>query len=187
MKPLIFIAVFAFYALLNPAPKNAPKKNVSPAWHKPAPATSKNQAIAAMIRNCMLVDDKGNKYPMLDSTKKVNLVIFWASWCSACRMEIPLLKEIYPTLDPSGVRMISISVDKDKGEWLKAMKEEQMAWPQLLAEGESLKSIQQDFAFRGIPQIYFIDNKGKILEDYEGYHYDKGASFKALLTRYNGK
>jgi thiol-disulfide isomerase/thioredoxin len=145
------------------------------------------QKTKQVIHNFIFPDDKGQKLPLLDSTKKVNMVVFWASWCSPCRMEIPNLKEIYASIDPAIVRLISISVDKDKAAWLKAVKEEQMPWPQLLAEGENVKGIKEDFGFTGIPQIYFLDSKGKILAGYTGYHYDKGAGLAALLKQFNDK
>jgi len=141
----------------------------------------------APIRNFIFTDDKGNQHPLFDSTKKVNMIVFWASWCSPCRMEIPNLKEIYTGIDQATFRLISISVDKDKDAWRKAVKEEQMPWPQLLAEGDNVKGIKEDFGFTGIPQIYFLDSKGKILDSYTGYHYDKGAGLTALVKQFSNK
>lgn len=140
-----------------------------------------------VLHNFIFSDDKGNKHPLFDSTKKMNMVVFWASWCSPCRMEIPNLKEIYKGIDMANFRLISISVDKDKDAWLKALKEEQMPWPQLWAEGDNVKGIKADFGFTGIPQIYFIDNKGKVLASYTGYHYDEGAGLRALVKQYGSK
>ena len=44
---------------------------------------------------------------------KVTLVSYWATWCSACRQEIPALNEIYQTYPRDKVRIIGVSFDKD--------------------------------------------------------------------------
>ncbi|GAB3935747.1 TlpA family protein disulfide reductase [Mucilaginibacter myungsuensis] len=135
----------------------------------------------AAITNLSFTDEGGKPHQLIDTTKKVNMVVFWASWCSPCRMEIPNLKEIYGKADTTKLRLISISVDKDKAAWIKAMKEENMPWGQVLAEGDNLVSIKKQFGFRGIPQIYFLDKKGNILESYTGFHYDNKVGLTALV------
>lgn len=189
MKTLIVILSFIATTLFHTSPKNAIKR--------PAVASNGRHIIAPLklhpgnpdkvLHNFIFTDDKGNKHPLFDSTKKTNMVVFWASWCSPCRMEIPNLKEIFKGIDQSSFRLISISVDKDKDAWLKAVKEEQMPWPQLLAEGDNVKGIKADFGFTGIPQIYFIDNRGNVLDSYTGYHYDEGAGLRALVKQYGSK
>ncbi|WP_462324599.1 TlpA family protein disulfide reductase [Desulfoplanes sp.] len=49
-------------------------------------------------------------------TGTVTLVSYWATWCSACRQEIPALNEIYDTYPRDQVRIIGVSFDKDPGQ-----------------------------------------------------------------------
>lgn len=190
MKSPVLIFSYIIYSLFHLSPKTGIKKEAALLNGHNVSYKSKtrySRAAKLPIHNFVFTDDKGQQHPLFDSTKKTNMVVFWASWCSPCRMEIPNLKDIYKGIDTKSFRLISISVDKDKDAWLKAVKEEQMPWPQLLAEGDNVKGIKADFGFTGIPQIYFIDNNGKVLDSYTGYHYDEGAGLRALVKQYSGK
>ena len=59
----------------------------------------------------------------------MSLLIFWASWCNPCRKEIPNLKKLYTQYADRGFQIVSISIDKKEAEWTKALKEEQLQWP----------------------------------------------------------
>lgn len=37
-------------------------------------------------------------------------IIFWATWCPACKEEIPKLKEIYSQFQPKGLVMLAVNV-----------------------------------------------------------------------------
>lgn len=189
MKSLAITLSFIFHLFTHTSPKNDVKRGAASFRVYSTAAVSKahKAKLEKIVHNFIFPDDKGQQHPLIDSTRKTNMVVFWASWCSPCRMEIPNLKELFKGIDPASFRLISISVDKDKDAWLKAVKEEQMPWPQLWAEGDNVKDIKADFGFTGIPQIYFIDNKGKILDSYTGYHYDNGAGLRDLVKQHSAK
>jgi thiol-disulfide isomerase/thioredoxin len=138
---------------------------------------------AAAISNLSYTDQKGKQHTLIDATKKVNMVVFWASWCSPCRLEIPNLKDIYSKVDTTKLRLISISVDMNRADWVKAMKEEKMPWTQGWVVGNDHTNIKKQFGFNGIPQIYFLDPKGNILAGYTGYHFDNNVGLTALVKR----
>lgn len=66
--------------------------------------------------------------------KKYLLIDFWASWCNPCRKEIPNLKKLYKLYADQGFDIVSISIDKKKADWEKALKEEQLPWHNFLDE-----------------------------------------------------
>ena len=43
----------------------------------------------------------------------MTLVNFWASWCPACRTELPTLERLHVAMADQGVRVVAISVDRD--------------------------------------------------------------------------
>jgi thiol-disulfide isomerase/thioredoxin len=44
---------------------------------------------------------------------KVVLVNFWATWCPACRTELPLLDRLQETLGHTNLEVVAVSVDRD--------------------------------------------------------------------------
>lgn len=108
-----------------------------------------------------VIDNQGESITLqkLIQGKKYTLIDFWASWCGPCRREIPNLKTIYKEFAPKGLEIISISIDKDKAAWQKALEEEQLPWPNFLDSAE----IADAYGVRTIPAIFLIDSTGKVL------------------------
>jgi thiol-disulfide isomerase/thioredoxin len=111
-----------------------------------------------------LSDYKGKKYVRLD---------FWASWCGPCRQITPYLKELYAEYAPKGLEIISISGDKEKKAWLKALKEDKMPWPQIIVNVQAMpvmpadKLISEIYFVQYIPTLVLIDKEQKIVKKFE--------------------
>ena len=93
------------------------------------------------------------------------LVELWASWCGPCRADIPHLKETYERYHGKGFDMVSISIDDDTDAWLKAVKEEGMAWTQVCgANGKSYdKECMKLFGTNGVPSCVLVDAEGRVV------------------------
>lgn len=94
---------------------------------------------------------------------KLILIDFWASWCMPCREEFPYLNEAYKKFKNKGFDIISISFDKDRNAWWKALKSLHNSWTNNYWddkgwESESLKLLK----IKSIPRNYLIGNDGKI-------------------------
>ena len=50
------------------------------------------------------------------NTGSVTLVVYWATWCSSCRQEIPVLNEIRAAYPQNKVRIMGVSMDRDAGQ-----------------------------------------------------------------------
>ncbi len=85
--------------------------------------------------------------------KKYYLVDFWASWCGPCRKEIPNLKKLYELYKDKGLEIVSVSIDKNEEAWKKALKEEQLPWP----NGVDRAGIADAYKVRAIPAIFLVD------------------------------
>lgn len=93
---------------------------------------------------------------------KVLLIDFWASWCGPCRAECPNLKKTYSMFKDKGVEFLSVSLDAKEDAWKKALDEEQMPWPQVLAPKAGAE-VMDLYQFNGIPFILLLDQEGKIV------------------------
>ena len=106
-------------------------------------------------------DRNGNDITLsnLRQGKKYLLIDFWASWCNPCRKEIPNLKKLYAQYSEKGFEIVSISIDKKKEDWEKALKEEQLAWPNFLDE----TGVASLYKVRFVPTTYLIDSEGVMI------------------------
>jgi thiol-disulfide isomerase/thioredoxin len=113
-------------------------------------------------------DDKSVKEVLVDSSKH-NLIVFWASWCGPCRMEISQIKKLYESKGAK-LNVVSISVDKDQSAWKKAMEKEQMPWKQfLLPQGETYAMLDKKYNLQVIPIWVLLDGTGKVVDQHVGY------------------
>jgi thiol-disulfide isomerase/thioredoxin len=108
-------------------------------------------------------DATGKEIPLAEllKGKKYLLIDFWASWCHPCRKEIPNLKAQYKLYAAKGFQIVSISIDKKEADWTKAVKEEQLQWPNF----RDVTGVADLYKVKSIPTMYLINNKGIIVAE----------------------
>lgn len=78
----------------------------------------------------------GKDERIVQDSMKYTLVCFTASWCSWCRKEIPLLKEIYKDLKDYPFEMLYVTIDKreqDMSAFKKLVIEDSIPWRSLFS------------------------------------------------------
>ncbi len=94
---------------------------------------------------------------------KYVLVDFWASWCAPCRGENPNVVAAFNKYKNKNFTILGVSLDEKKEAWLKAIKDDNLAWTQISdLKGWSSASVGL-FGFDGIPYNVLIDPQGKIV------------------------
>jgi thiol-disulfide isomerase/thioredoxin len=137
---------------------------------------------SAPYHNLVLADTSQVAHGILNPKAKLNLLVFWASWCGPCRQEIPALKQLYRTFHGNGLQMTSISIDKDVTSWRKALREEQMGWPQVVMAQDQRLQVEQQFNLRAIPVLILTDNVGNEVLKKTGYSKDEMAALQQSIA-----
>jgi thiol-disulfide isomerase/thioredoxin len=91
---------------------------------------------------------------------KYVLVDFWASWCTFCRMETPVIAEVYNKYRGDKFEVVSVAVWDERQNSLAAIEEDGNTWPQIL-DAQAIPS--ELYSIRGIPHIILFAPDGTIL------------------------
>ncbi len=132
-------------------------------------------------RPLSLMSDLGIRKENINKTADLNMLIFWASWCGPCRMEIPQLKKLNELVKDQGFYMASISIDKNKKDWNTALIQEQLNWDQFIISENELDKIEAQYAFTAIPIVIFTNRNGKEIARFRGFSLDHLDSYKKLI------
>ena len=127
-----------------------------------SPATS--TSIGAMAPDIALENPDGKIMRLSDLRGKVVLLDFWAAWCRPCRVENPNVVRAYKKYHDKGFEVFSVSLDRDKATWVKAIKDDELIWPYHVSD---LKFWQSEaakiYGVSGIPATFLIGKDGRII------------------------
>lgn len=117
----------------------------------------------APFRDLTLETPEGKSVNLKDIivSGKYNFIDFWASWCGPCRAAIPSVKQMHQKLGDK-LNIVSISVDKKRQDWERAMNEEKMTWSQYQVPQSSMDALRDGYYVKFIPALVVIDPDGNI-------------------------
>jgi peroxiredoxin len=107
----------------------------------------------------------GTRVSLTDLRGQPVLVNFWATWCVPCRVEMPMLEEVYRDTRAKGLRILAVNLGEDP--------QTARQWGQGLGLTFDLLSdprgdIAALYALRGQPSTYVISPNGLITAIFYG-------------------
>ena len=107
----------------------------------------------------------GGAVTLSDLRGKVVLVDFWASWCTPCRQEAPVLEEVYREYAGPYVEFVGVNIWDLPDNAATYAEDFDLTYPSGVdADGV----IAIDYGVRGIPEKFFIGRDGVVRQKFVG-------------------
>jgi len=110
----------------------------------------------------------GHTVSLADYRGKTVVIAYWASWCSPCRAEMPILNRLYQRGRNTDheFEILAVSVDEDRAAAQSFVHETGMTYPVLLDPGE--KTVDA-FHVESVPSLVVVDPAGQIIFGRSGF------------------
>ena len=125
--------------------------------------------------NFTITADNGKRITPADFRGKVLVLNFWAAWCPPCNQEAPSLNEFAKMVEPSGVVVLGISVDKNEQQYREFIKKFQLGFLNARDPEENTTYRYGTYKF---PESYIIDRNGKVVRKFAGLPDNNGKTIQ---------
>ncbi|EDM33867.1 thioredoxin family protein [Pedobacter sp. BAL39] len=120
--------------------------------------------IGAPVRifNVNDIDDKPFTNASLEGQNY--LIVFSATWCLPCQLQLPKLKEIYQDYRDKGLKVIYFNNDADVQRWKKHVATNNLTWVNVSERMKpAVSKIQKSFGVFAIPTCLLVNKDGMIV------------------------
>jgi thiol-disulfide isomerase/thioredoxin len=114
----------------------------------------------------LVISGTGLQNEALDSSKyrgKPVLIVFWASWASPVKADLPELVKLYEKYHPRGLEIVGVALDNERTELDAFLKGNPMAWPQIYEPGGMDSRLAVDYGIILLPSMFLVDAEGKVV------------------------
>ncbi len=112
-----------------------------------------------------------------ETSGRVVLVDFWASWCAPCKASFPAYRRLDADYAPRGLVIVAISVDRDPRAYESFVRRFNPSFP---VEDDLEQKFVSLVQVPTMPTSYLIDRKGRVRFIHPGFH---GSDTEALLRK----
>jgi thiol-disulfide isomerase/thioredoxin len=119
-----------------------------------------------LVGQPLVIEGTGIQNERVDSAQsrgKPVLVVFWASWASPVKADLPDLIKAYDKYHPRGFEIVGVNVDNDRADLDAFVKANKLAWPQIFEAGGMDSRLAIDFGIISLPTMFLVDGEGKVV------------------------
>lgn len=127
---------------------------------------------------------EGKEANLDDFLGKAVLIDFWATWCGACIVQMPLLNQLSTELKDNGIILLGITQDADPVTARKYLEKRGYQWTNLHDPGGS---VAKSWGFQGVPALVLVGKDGKVLFYSVGSEADSEAKIRSALHRLDAR
>lgn len=108
--------------------------------------------------------DPGDKKVMKLSDLKGKAVVlnFWATWCEPCKIEMPWLVDLQKKYGSEGLQIVGVAMDDTDEKTIVSFAHKMGVNYPILKGSEKVADLYG--GINGLPELFFIDRSGKVLE-----------------------
>jgi thiol-disulfide isomerase/thioredoxin len=114
-------------------------------------ALSIDQSWASPRKELVVKTINGKIFDLSAQKNKVVLVLYWASWCGVCQVEIVQLDKIYKKYHSQGLEIIGLNLDGEVGD------AKDLSYPIAISDDATINDFPNPPT---IPTVYIVDKKG---------------------------
>ncbi len=140
--------------------------------------------LAALLTLTALATSVGTASPTAESFDmdihrgRVVIVDFWASWCKPCRQSIPWLNSMRERYSSSGLTIIGVNVDADRGDAERFLRDVPIDF-EIVFDPQG--NLARRFKVQAMPTSLVFDRTGKLVETHLGFRDAKKEGNEAVI------
>jgi len=112
-------------------------------------------------------DSDGEQVNLEDNKGKVVIISFWASWCSPCLKELPILENIQNKLGKDKVKVVAVNYKESRKQYRHIKKK--LSDLELTLTHDKHGSLGNKFGVEGIPHLFIVGKNGELVYQSVGY------------------
>lgn len=124
---------------------------------------SKNITVGLIAPDFTLKTDDGEDVSLYEMKGKIKIVDFWASWCGPCRGLNPHMLELYNKYKEKGLEIVGVSMDTNRENWLRAVKQDGMPWKQVSDLQAWEGDVAKKYNVESIPHVVVLNENNRML------------------------
>jgi thiol-disulfide isomerase/thioredoxin len=119
-----------------------------------------------LVGQTLAIKGTGLQNETIDTARALGkpiLIVFWASWASPVKADLPELIEVYNKYHGMGFEIFGVAVDNERAELDAFLREKRLPWPQIFEPGGMDSRLAIDYGIISLPTMFLVDAEGKVV------------------------